>query len=228
VAELIQQRPGPLIALGDIAYPSGTLDQFHNCFAQPYAKIINRIIPVVGNHEYETPDAQGWKEFFNQDDTYYSQALSPDWLLIVVDTECNLIGGCGPDDPQQKWLTQTLAIAPKCVVVAAHRPYRTSQLDYDRQPRTEHIHNIITSHNADIFLTGHAHIYEHINHGTTQQFTIGTGGAGLRGFGDRVPGSTSALSEHGALHMTLTPTGYTWEFLNTKGTLMDAGTNTCN
>ena len=227
VAALVETLPGSIVAVGDIAYPNGTLDELQRCFGQPFKNVLDRIIPVTGNHEYGTPNAQGWKDFFGRTDTYYTKQLTPEWLLIVVDTECEHVGGCGPNDPQQTWLKDVLTSAPKCVVLASHRPFRTSYDPYDFESRVQHIQTIAEANNVDVILNSHAHMYEHIDLGTSQQFTVGTGGAGLRPADQSVPGSSALVIEHGALQLNLNPTNYNWKFHTTNQTTPHTGTQNC-
>ncbi len=225
VASLLASQPGQIIALGDVAYPDGRLSEIQECFGKPFAGVMDRIIPVSGNHEYGTGNANGWKQFFGENQTYYSQTIGA-WKLIVLDTECEYVGGCGAKDPQQKWLAQQLATAPSCTVVAMHRPYRVSS-GYDLETRSRVIHEMALAANVDIILSAHEHIYEHLDFGVTQQFVVGTGGAGIRSPGTLLPASRATATEHGALALNLSSDGFSWRFLNTGTTVLDSGSASC-
>ncbi len=225
VASLVKSQPGQILTLGDTAYPNGTLSEIRECFGQPFSGVLDRIIPVTGNHEYGTGNANGWKEFFGRQSTYYSQNIGS-WKLIVLDTECNLIGGCEANDPQQAWLAQELASAPKCTIVAMHRPYRVSS-NYDLEYRSKIIHEMVLAANVDVLLSAHEHIYEHLDFGVTQQFVVGTGGAGVRSAGSVLPASRSIVTEHGVLALDLSADSFAWRFLNTDGAVRDSGASTC-
>ncbi len=227
VGNLAETLEGQLVAVGDIAYPDGTLSEIQECFGEPFRAVLDRVIPVSGNHEYHTPDAAGWKQFFGRTDTYYTTQLGP-WKLIVLDTECDLIGGCGANDPQQQWLQSQLATAPLCTAVAMHRPYRVSS-NYDRQGHAEVLHQIVVDADVDVLLTGHEHIYEHLKFGNTHQFVVGTGGAGLRSAGTPMPESQKIVEgHHGLLALDLAADSFSWQFLDTGSTVHDSGSATCS
>ena len=52
------------IALGDLAYPEGTLRQLRTWFGPSFGRLGDRVRPVPGNHEYRS-GATGYFDFFN-------------------------------------------------------------------------------------------------------------------------------------------------------------------
>jgi hypothetical protein len=40
IEELIEDEPGIVLALGDLAYPAGTLDQYKDCFAKVWRRVL--------------------------------------------------------------------------------------------------------------------------------------------------------------------------------------------
>jgi len=227
VAAIAEGLAGQIVVAGDIAYPSGTFEQARTCFGAPYANVLDRVIPVTGNHDYDTANAAGWKQFFGITDTYYTEQIG-DWKLIILDSECNLIGGCGPNDPQQVWLAEQLASAPRCTAIAMHRPYRTSYGAYDQEFRVETIHRMAVEAKVDLILAGHAHVYERMNDGATTIFTLGTGGAGLRSPTGRVSGSQVILQEHGVLALDLAADSFSFRFINDSNQERDSGSASCS
>lgn len=225
VAAIAEQRPGQLVILGDTAYPDGTLEQLQKCFGVPFAALLDRIIPATGNHEYHTEGAADWKTYFGRSETYYSQMVGS-WKIIVLDTECSNVGGCDEEDPQQQWLISEINSAPGCVALAMHRPWRVSS-KYDRGGR-EAIHDIALAHNVDLVLTGHEHMYEHIDFGNTHQFVVGTGGSGLRDSGDLVSGSQAIHKAHGLLALELSADSFSWEFVDVTNTVLHSGSADCH
>src|SRR5918998_1327365 len=57
--------PVRVLALGDLAYPSGTRADFA-CFGASWGRYAGRLLPVPGNHEHRrpNPDAAPYYEFF--------------------------------------------------------------------------------------------------------------------------------------------------------------------
>src|SRR5215212_1126592 len=63
-ANLLDTVPGTVLTLGDNVYPSGTADQFRTCYEPSWGRHKARTRPTVGNHEYATPGAQGYLDYF--------------------------------------------------------------------------------------------------------------------------------------------------------------------
>ncbi len=57
-ARLLDAHPGLILALGDLACPRGSGDDFRKCFMPTWGRFRARMRAVPGNHEYLTADAQ--------------------------------------------------------------------------------------------------------------------------------------------------------------------------
>jgi hypothetical protein len=91
---------------------------------------------------------------------------------------------------------------------------------------------------AELVLHGHIHSYERFAPLTPdgvvdtargiREFVVGTGGSGLYDF-NAVPrvGSQKRLKTWGVLKLTLWPTRYKWQFIDTTGAVLDRGKATC-
>src|SRR5580765_3613105 len=51
-AKLIDKIPGTVFAVGDLAYPDGSEEQFANCYTPTWGRFKARTRPAPGNHEY--------------------------------------------------------------------------------------------------------------------------------------------------------------------------------
>jgi acid phosphatase type 7 len=107
-AKLLDNIPGTVFAVGDLAYPDGSDEQFANCYGPTWGRFKDRTRPAPGNHEYRTDGASGYVRYFGAaagDPTkgYYSYDLG-DWHIIVLNSECVEVGGCGAGSPQELWL----------------------------------------------------------------------------------------------------------------------------
>ena len=91
---------------------------------------------------------------------------------------------------------------------------------------------------AELVISGHEHHYERFKQmnasGSStssglRQFVVGTGGAGLYGFGSiRSTSEVRNSSTHGVLKLTLNSTSYSWKFVPVAGkTFTDTGTTSC-
>lgn len=93
---------------------------------------------------------------------------------------------------------------------------------------------------ADLVINGHEHSYERLKPMTAsgvsaswdlgmREFVVGTGGAGLYGFGKVLtPSQVRNSSTHGVLKLTLNSTSYDWQFIPVAGkTFQDSGSTRC-
>jgi hypothetical protein len=80
--------PDAVLVLGDLQYQEGTLEQFYGSYDLSWGRFKDITYPVIGNHEYLTPDAAGYFGYFGEaagDPTkaYYSFDLG-NWHIIVL------------------------------------------------------------------------------------------------------------------------------------------------
>src|SRR5207302_1668195 len=52
-ADILDRYDGTIAALGDLAYESGTADEFVNCYEPTWGRFKARTRPAIGNHEYK-------------------------------------------------------------------------------------------------------------------------------------------------------------------------------
>ena len=53
-----------VLTLGDSQYPDGTLAEFQESFEPTWGRFKSVMYPSVGNHEYHTPGAAGYFDYF--------------------------------------------------------------------------------------------------------------------------------------------------------------------
>jgi hypothetical protein len=251
-------KPDAVLPLGDTQYELGSSSEFSGNYDPSWGRLKDISYPAIGNHEYgyigSSIQPTGGTGYF----TYFgdrSHPLSPgcttlckswyswnigSWHMISLDSQCGVIGGCNPGNPQYQWLLSDLnANANKCVLAYWHIPvYSSSQ---DHQPDMQSIYSLLYTKNADVILTGHAHFYERFGPqdgaGNADpvkgipQFVAGTGGRNF--FAIRPtpsPNSQSRIANtFGVLQMTLSEGGYSWNFVPTNlGGGTDSGSGTCH
>lgn len=243
--ELLAAQPGVVAALGDLAYPDGSPSAFTNCYDTAWGLVTPRTRPAMGNHDVRTPDAAGYGDYFGttagpQPQGYYSYDLGA-WHVVVLNSNCDLVGGCGPDSPQLAWLADDLAATSTGNIVAYWHHPRFSTGHHGDQPAVAAFWETLTQAGADVVLNGHDHDYERFvpmdpagrpSPTGIREFVVGTGGAPLRDFGPtRDTVGHRQADHHGILRLELQPCGYSWSFLPTAGgEPLDAGsaTNTCD
>jgi hypothetical protein len=138
-AKLIDKIPGTVFAVGDLAYPGGTDQDFANCYGPTWGRFKDRTRPAPGNHEYNSIGASGYVHYFgaaagDPNKEYYSYDLGQ-WHVIALNSECAQIGGCNAASEQAKWLRQDLADHPAgCTLAYFHRPLFSSGLAHGADP----------------------------------------------------------------------------------------------
>lgn len=245
-AHIIEQYPHAAVAgLGDTAYEDGSPEQFAQCYNPAWGPFKDRTHPAVGNHEYLTPDAEGYFSYFGAaagDPTkgYYSYNLGS-WHIVVINSNCSKVGGCGPNSPQVKWLEGDLAENPaKCTLAYWHHP-RFSSGEHGDNPYMKTIWQDLYNAGVDIVLNGHDHDYERFapmdgdgnadpNKGI-REFVVGTGGKNYYPFSGKFDANSDvhAADVFGLLKLTLNPGSYSWQFLPEPGkSFSDSGSGTCH
>ncbi|KAB2897274.1 MAG: metallophosphoesterase family protein [Kofleriaceae bacterium] len=176
VFEQMRTQPQELIIhVGDVAYSSGTPDQFQRRVFAVYAPLL-RFVPmfaVAGNHEYVTADAAPFRDAFALpgNERWYSF----DWGSVhfaALDTEQSL-------STQAAWLDADLAATDRpWKIVFFHRPpYSSGDHGSATDVRTR-LAPVLERHGVQLVLTGHDHHYERTTpqNGVTYVVTGGAGG----------------------------------------------------
>ncbi len=227
-ARLLDTIPGTVFTLGDNAYSNGRDKEFNNCYDPTWGRHKARTRPSPGNHDYHTPGASGYFNYFGAaageaGKGYYSYDLSG-WHIIVLNSECGEVGGCDHDSPQGQWLQADLAANPGiCQLAYWHKPRFSSGL-HGNYPAMQAFWELLYDAGVDVILNGHDHNYERFapqdpngvvdpEHGI-RQFVVGTGGKSLRKFKRIQPNSeVTNNNTYGVLKLTLHSTSYDWTFI---------------
>jgi len=249
--QLLAQNPDAVLTLGDNQYETGALSDFLGSYDPSWGRLKAKIHPAVGNHEYITPGAEGYFDYFNgagaatgpagdRSQGYYSFDLGS-WHLVAINSHCPALpDGCAEDSPQMSWLRDDLAgHRDGCVLAYWHHP-RFSSGQHGSRPDLEPFWQTLYDAGADVVLNGHDHDYERFapqapdghadgDHGI-REFVVGTGGRGNQRIKSPIPNSEANASEAiGVLKMTLHTGSYDWEFLPTAGTsFTDSGSGSCH
>jgi acid phosphatase type 7 len=240
---LVQGGYDRVLMLGDAQYENGTFTAFQQSFHPSWGRVKSITSPVVGNHEYHTPGAAGYFQYFGSaagDPTqgYYSFDLGS-WHVIALNTNCAEVD-CATGSRQERWLRADLAAHPaQCTLALSHHPRYSSGAHGDN-PVIGPLYAALYEAGADVLLSGHDHDYERLapsnpsDGGDTargiRQFVVGTGGAHLRPFAtidsDSEIRSSTAF---GVLELTLRDGAYDWRFVPEAGqTFTDSGSGACH
>ena len=237
--QLIKALPYPVLALGDLAYPNGSTEDFARCYTPHWGSFKDRTYPAPGNHEYGTAQAADYFSYFGAragpaGKGYYSFDLGA-WHIVSLNSNREL----ATDSAQLQWLEADLRRhRQRCVLAYWHHP-RYSSGPHGTDARTQAMWAVLHRYGASVVVSGHDHIYERFApmdaHGEydpvrgIRSFIAGTGGAKPYALKQRIALSEAANGESwGVLKMTLEADRYAWEFLPVPGhPFRDAGSAQC-
>jgi hypothetical protein len=247
-AQILGRVDGEIAALGDLAYPNGTAQEFHDCYGTTWGRYKNRTHPALGNHEYHSSGAGPYFDYFgpaagDPGKGYYSYDLGS-WHIVVLNSNCESVGGgCKAGSPQERWLRDDLAThRTACTLAYWHHPLFSSGPDsaHAQSSFMQDIWVDLYGSGADIVLNGHEHKYERFapqdaagrpDPNGIREFVVGTGGAPQDGF-RLIPLQNSEVRDtghFGVLRLALGADSYEWEFLGEdSASFHDAGSGKCH
>jgi len=243
-AKLLEQIPGTVMAVGDLAYPDGTKENFA-CYDSTWGRVRTRTRPAPGNHEFNAGGATPYFDYFGASagdpkNGYYSYELGS-WHIVVLNSECRDIGGCDAASRQVQWLRADLAAHPAaCTLAYWHKPLFSSGSAHGNDAEMKAFWQALYDGNADVVINGHDHNYERFapqnpdggsdaGHGI-REFVVGTGGKNHRPILLAKPNSESRNADaYGVLKLTLRAGAYDWQFVPEAGKhFVDSGTGKCH
>jgi hypothetical protein len=243
-ARILEENDGVVAAIGDLAYPDGTEENF-KCYDQTWGRVKSRTRPAPGNHEFHSQGATFYFEYFgvvagDPKDGFYSYDLGA-WHVISLNSECAEIGGCNEGSREEKWLRADLAAHPAaCTLAYFHKPLFSSGGAHGDAPEIRPLYQALYDAHTDVILSGHDHDYERFapqdpngkldRTRGIREFVVGTGGKNHRPFG--APEATSEVRDtttFGVLKLTLKRTSYDWKFIPEAGkSFTDSGSDKCH
>jgi tartrate-resistant acid phosphatase type 5 len=226
--------PAFIITTGDNNYPDGaqaTIDQnigqFFHEYIFPYqgeygdGGLANRFFPSLGNHDWQTEDAQPYLDYFALpgNERYYEFVWGP-IHFFALDSDTREPDGADLKSAQADWLQSRLAVSvsPWKIVYMHHPPYSSG------------LHGSITrmqwpfaSWGADVVIAGHDHTYERISRDGIIYFINGLGGRSKYPFWGAVGGSQVRYNQdYGAMLVEASEDNLRFQFVNRQGELIDS------
>jgi hypothetical protein len=244
-AALVAAVPGTVFTVGDNAFPSGSLQDFEDCYGPSWGAFLDRTRPAVGTHEYQTPGAAGYFDYFGNaagkpKKGYYAYNLGQ-WRIYVLNANCSQIGGCSRGSPQERWLRADLKAHPKACIGAYWQLARFSSGRFGDDSRVEAFWKDLYQYGAEFVINGHDHNYQRYAPmdptgrsdptGGIREFIVGTGGYGhTRVQPGPIPNREVANDQtYGVLRLMLHKDSYEWQFLATgDASFTDSGAEACH
>jgi hypothetical protein len=243
-SKLLDQNAGTVMAVGDLAYPDGSKENFV-CYDKTWGRAKARTRPAAGNHEFHSAGGTPYFDYFgaaagDPKTGYYSYELGA-WHIIVLNSECLDVGGCETGSPQEKWLRADLTAHPAaCTLAYWHKPLFSSGGAHGNDLTVKPLFQALYEANADVVINGHDHDYERFapqdpegspdSKRGIRELVVGTGGKNHRPFGATKPNSELRdATAFGILKLTLKPNSYDWEFIPEAGkSFTDSGSGICH
>lgn len=200
VQEMVdQQRNGPaydaLLLLGDLVYEEGDADQVDTAVTEPFAPLLDSgtlLVPVLGNHDYESGEQTEIMQELGRDRSWYEQRVGP-VRLLVLDSE-------RVEDPaQQQWLQDALASPQPSgtwTIAAMHHPAYSAGDHGSTAAVQEHWVPLFSRYDVPLVLAGHDHDYQRSKPLDGVTYVVSGGGAKLRPTGREDFTAVSASTLH--------------------------------
>lgn len=160
-AVLADTAVGTVLALGDNQYDAGTATAYRDSYDHSWGRFKAITRPVPGNHEYKTPGATGYYDYFGslageRGKGYYSFDVGA-WHFIALNSEVDI----SSTGKQVAWLMADLRANPTtCVAAYWHRPRWSSGVKHGDYGGVAPFVEALYQANADLVLVGHEHDYE--------------------------------------------------------------------
>ena len=239
VSKLLDGLEGLVFTTGDNAYDKGTPEEFAKCYEPTWGRHRARTRPSPGNHDYYTPGALGYFQYFGENAGpagvgYYSFDHGA-WKILSLNSNV----AAGPGSAQYNWVAEELKNnTAKCTLAYWHHPVFSSGYEGNMK-NMRSIWELLYDNNAEIALVGHSHNYERfapqdINGQPRpgrgiREFVVGTGGNHFTGLESMKANSEVFNNDSaGILKLTLSATDYSWEFIPAAGaSFRDSGSDAC-
>ncbi len=242
-----------VFAAGDNVYPTGSAQDYANCYQPTWGRFKSRTWAVIGNHDYDLGNADATFDYFGarvgpRGLGYYSFDLG-DWHVLMLNSNETFVSAAA-GSPQEQWLRADLAANSKaCIIAVFHHPLFSScsASEAERndcafvEPFVRPVWNALHEYGAEVVVNGHRHWYERFALldpagtrdpvGGMRQFIVGTGGRSVG-----TPSEVHPMSElqndsrnaFGVLKLILKERSYSWEFVPIRGrTFRDSGGGMC-
>ena len=220
-----------VVPLGDLQYPGGPGTSWAGYDAS-WGPLAAKTLPVIGNHEWLTPGAQGFYDYWASKSRpqlrgAWSVPLGNGWTFVGVDANCGKM-----DCKAERVVLDALLVASgPCTIVGWHQPkWSSGDHGSSTNKKVLDLWETAVAYSVPLVLNGHEHSYERttpfIN---TTEVIVGTGGKSQDAPTPPAPAFTAVQldSTFGHLRLSLLPGSYTAQYIDLSGTVRDSFAGAC-
>jgi hypothetical protein len=183
VQQMVEDRRGhphdALLVLGDLIYDEGDADLTDERVTGPFAPVLDagaELLPVLGNHDYESGEQDEIFEELGRPDLWYVDEVGPVRVVVLDSNQVD-------NEDQTDWLRDTLAEpqpAGTWTIAAMHHPAYSAGDHGSVMEVREEWSPLFAKYDVPLVLAGHDHDYQRSRpqHGVT--YVVSGGGAKLR------------------------------------------------
>jgi hypothetical protein len=232
-------NPNLFLYLGDV-YQDGSPSEFYNWYGTTsnFGRFRSITDPTVGNHEYLTPGAVGYFNYWDNIPSYYSFNAAG-WHFISLNSNLSKLGASGRS-AQFQWLEQDLAANQNsCTIVYYHHPLFNIGPEGPTSALSG-IWTLLAQYGVTIVLNGHDHDYQrwvpldgsgNPSPGGITEFVVGSAGHGIQDIvntDSRVAYSNDTTpAAFGVLLLQLSQGSASFSYQSTDGSTLDSGVIPC-
>jgi predicted MPP superfamily phosphohydrolase len=170
-----RENPSLVLHLGDLAYPTGSFQDFLAYYFDPCRDLMKRVpfFPCPGNHDYMTRDAFPYLALHDLPhvgsvpESDRGRYYSFDWgnvHFVSVDSNAPLVLAAGGHGPMLEWLENDLRTTRQYwkIVYFHHPPFAggPNENDASSELARRYLVPIVERHGVQLVLNGHEHSYQ--------------------------------------------------------------------
>jgi predicted phosphodiesterase len=174
--------------LGDFT-SIGMFDSYWGSFDEFYKNIRVPLYPIMGNHEYyllQKPALKQFRKRFPSITTSWYSVVVKAVAIIALNSNFSQLSD-KEISQQDRWYWEQLSkfeadsTISSIIVLCHHSPYTNSTIvDPSLEVQHQFLDPFLTHHKTSVFISGHAHAYEHFQKDGKEFLVIGGGGGLLQ------------------------------------------------
>lgn len=168
-----------LVILGDMIYPDGDADLVDGRILEPYEPLLGdgvELVPVLGNHDYESDEEDEVLDALGRDDSWYVEQVGPVRIIVLDSMQVD-------EDAQTQWLAKVLDEPQPphgWTLVAMHHPPYSAGYHGSSMDVRDAWSPLFATADVPLALAGHDHDYQRSEPQDGVTYVVSGAGAKLR------------------------------------------------